>query len=179
VKLRIHTLIAALALLLFAAVAGTASATQSIAKPGFPPGTWIGSGYGEAEIALDGDLITLMSTTLKFTLNVSRDGKVAGKGTLTRLQTGSGSVGSKITGVAKVTFSGSPTHVRYSGSEVVTTKFIDAEHVQGTTFTRQVTGGLVIKKARSCLVTGGHTVAGAGPSVKFTWKASLKGVTCR
>jgi hypothetical protein len=178
-KLRIHTLIAALALLLFAAFAGTASATQSIAKPGFPPGTWIGTGQAFAETGFDGDLITSMSGTAKFTLNVSRDGKVTGKGTWTTLQTGAGSVGSKITGIAKVTFSGTPTDVRYSGSQFVTTRFVDAEHSQGTTFTRQVTGRLVIKKARSCRVTGGHTVASVGPWVKFTWTATLKGVTCR
>ncbi len=175
-KLRFHTLIT---LLLFAALAISASAAQSTPKPGFPAGTWIGGGYGEAEIALDGDLITLLSTNLTFTLNVSRNGRVTGEGTLRTLQTGSGSVGSRITGVANVTFSGTPINVRYSGSQVVTTKFIDAEHVQGTKFTRDISGGLAIKKARSCRVTGGHIARGDGPTVRFNWQARLKGVSCR
>jgi len=174
-KHRIHTLVATLALLLFAVAASTASATEAAPKPGFPTGTWIGAGYGEAQLALDGDLITLYSTNLNFTLNVSKDRKVTGKGTLRSLQTGSGSVGSKITGVSKLTFSGTPTNVRYAGTQVVTTKFVDAAHVQGTTFTRRISGGLAINKARSCRVSGGHRFEG----VTFTWKAALKGVTCR
>jgi hypothetical protein len=174
-KLRTFTIAATLALALVAAALGSASATEAAPKPGFPPGTWIGAGSGEAEIALDGDLITLYSTNLNFALNVSKDGKVTGKGTLKSLQTGSGSVGSKITGVAKLTFSGTPTNIRYAGTQVVTTGFVDAEHVQGTTLTRKISGGLAIKKARSCRVSGGHRFG----SVTFTWQARLKGVTCR
>jgi hypothetical protein len=169
------TIKALVALLLVAASAFAASAAQAAPKPGFPTGTWLGAGYGEAEIALDGDLITLHSTNLDFVLNVSKDGIVTGSGTLRSLQTGSGSVGSKITGVAKLTFSGTPTNIRYAGTQVVTTKFIDAAHVDGTTFTREITGGLVPKKARSCRVSGGHWFQG----VTFTWQARLKGVTCR
>jgi hypothetical protein len=172
-KPRTSTIAATLALL--AAALGSASATDAAPKPGFPPGTWIGAGYGEAEIALDADLITLYSTNLNFTLDVTKDGKVTGRGTLRSLQTGSGSVGSRITGVAKLTFSGTPTQIRYSGTQVVTTKFVDAAHVQGTTFTRGISGGLVIKKARSCRVSGGHRVEG----LTFAWQARLKGVTCR
>lgn len=170
-KLKIRT---TLALLLFAAFAITTSVAQSAPKPGFPSGTWIGSGYGEAEIALDGDLITLYSTNLNFALTVSKDGTVRGSGMLRSLQTGSGSVGSKITGVAKLTFSGTPTNIRYSGTQVVTTKFIDAAHVQGTTFERNISGGLVPRKARSCRVSGGHRFQG----VTFNWQARLKGVKC-
>jgi hypothetical protein len=104
-------------------------------------------------------------------------GKVSGKGTWTTTQIGSGSVGSKITGVASVTFSGTPTDVRYKGTEVIKTAFIDPVHTTGTTFTRHAPykGRLVIKKALSCRVTGGHTFDGG----TFTWKAALKGVTCR
>jgi hypothetical protein len=170
--LTIKTLVA---LLLVAASAIAASAAQSAPKPGFPAGTWIGSGYGEAEIALDGDLITLYSTNLSFTLSVSKNGTVTGTGTLRSLQTGSGSVGSKITGVATLTFSGTPTSIRYAGKQVVTTKFVDAAHVQGTTFTRDITGGLAIRKARSCRVSGGHRFQG----FTHTWQARLKRVKCR
>jgi hypothetical protein len=174
-KSSMYTLIAALSLLLFA---GSASATQSTAKPGFPPGTWIGTGQLFAETGFDGDLITSLSGSATFTLKVSRNGKVTGSGKWTTLQTGDGPVSSKITAVARVTFSGTPTAVRYAGTQVVTTRFGDAAHSQGTTFTRDVSGGLTIKKARSCRVTGGYKVAGEGPWVKFDWTASLKGVKC-
>jgi hypothetical protein len=169
-KLTIKTFIA----LLLAASAIAASAAQSAPKPGFPAGTWIGGGYGEAEIALDGDLITLYSMNLSFTLSVSKNGAVTGTGTLKSLQTGSGSVGSRITGVAKLTFSGTPTSIRYAGTQVVTTKFGDAAHVQGTTFERKISGGLVPRNARSCRVSGGHRFEG----VTFNWQARLKGVKC-
>jgi hypothetical protein len=179
-KLRINTLTGALALLLLAASAGTASATQSAPLPGFQPGTWVGTGEGAAETGFDGDLITSMSVTATFTLTVSRDGKVAGSGTWRTLETGAGSVGAKITGIARVSFSGTPTDVRYAGTQVVTTGFVDAAHKKGTTFTRKVSGKLTIKKALSCRVTGGHRIAGAlGPWVVFRWKATLKGVNCR
>ncbi|MGH3128086.1 MAG: hypothetical protein ACRDPX_09205 [Gaiellaceae bacterium] len=173
-KLRTFTIAATLALALLAATLGSASATDAAPKPGFPAGTWIGAGYGEAEIALDGDLITLYSTNLNFTLNVSKGGAVTGTGMLRSLQTGSGSVGSKITGVAKLTFSGTPTNIRYAGTQVVTTKFIDAAHVDGTSFERKISGGFVPRKARSCRVSGGHRFQG----VTFNWQARLKGVKC-
>ena len=174
-RLRTFTTVATLALALLAAALGSASATNAAPKPGFPAGTWIGGGYGEAEIAFDADLITLYSTNLSFTLKVSKGGTVTGTGTLRSLQTGSGSVGSRISGVATLTFSGTPTNVRYAGTQVVTTRFVDAEHVQGTTLTRKISGGLVPTKARSCRVTGGHRFEG----VAFNWQARARGVTCK
>lgn len=170
-KLTIKTLVA---LLLVAASAFAASAAQSAPKPGFPSGTWIGSGYGEAEIALAGDLITLYSTNLNFTLNVSKNGTVTGTGMLKSLQTGSGSVGSKITGVAKLTFSGTPTNIRYAGTQVVTMGFVDQAHNEGRSFERKISGGLVPRKALSCRVSGGHRFQ----EVTFNWQARLKGVKC-
>ena len=56
----------------------------------------------------------------------------------------------------------------------MTTKFVDAAHVQGTTFERAISGGLMPRKARSCRVSGGHRFQG----VTFNWQARLKGVKC-
>ena len=175
-KHKIHTLVAALALLLFAAAAGTASAHKSVAKPGFPSGTWIGTGVLTGKTETVGDITTQTSGTAKFTLIV-KGGKVSGRGTWRTTQFGSGSVGSKITGFASVTFSGTPIDVRYKGTEVIKTAFVDPAHTTGNVFTRQApySGRLVIKKALSCRVTGGHTFEDG----TFTWKAALKGVTCR
>ncbi|HJV30275.1 MAG TPA: hypothetical protein VJ645_07130 [Gaiellaceae bacterium] len=176
-KHRIHTFVAALMLLPFAAAAaGTASAHQSVAKPGFPSGTWIGTGVLTGKTETVGDITTRTSGTAKFTLTV-KGGKVSGRGTWRTTQVGSGSVGSKIVGVASVTFSGTPIDVRFKGTEVIKTSFVDAAHTTGNVFTREApySGRLVIKKALSCRVTGGH----AFEDGTFTWKAALKGVTCR
>jgi hypothetical protein len=173
-KLRTHLLAASLSLLLLAAAAGTASA---IAKPGFPAGTWSGAGSLAGTTATAGDLTVRSSGTLTFTLRVSQDGTVGGYGKWRVTQIGSGSVGSKIVGVSSVTFSGTPIDVRYKGIQVITTRFIDQAHENvGNTFTRKepISGRLVIKKAGSCLVTGGHTAEGG----TFKWKASLQGVKC-
>lgn len=175
-KLGSHKLVATLALLLCAGAAGNASAAETVAKPGFPAGTWIGTGVLAGTTETVGDLTTRSSGTAKFTLTVS-NGKVTGKGTWRVTQIGSGSVDSRIVGTSTVTFSGTPTDVRYKGVQVITTRFVDAAHEAGTTFTRKqpISGRLIIKKARSCLVTGGHAFDGG----TFSWKASLKGVTCR
>jgi hypothetical protein len=173
-KLRTHLLAASLSLLLLAAAAGTASA---VAKPGFPAGSWSGAGSLAGTTETAGDLTVRSSGTLKFTLRVSQDGKVGGFGKWRVTQIGSGSVGSKIVGVSNVTFSGTPIDVRYKGTQVITTRFVDPVHSTGNTFTREepINGRLVIKKAGSCLVTGGHKAEGG----TFKWKASLQGVTCR
>lgn len=178
-KLRTHTLTALALAVTFAAFAGTTSASQSAPLPGFEPGTWVGTGQTLVASGSAGGLTTSMSGTATFRLTVSRDGRVAGTGTWRTVQIGKGTVSSRITGVARVKFSGTPTDVRYAGTQVVTTRFGDVEHSAGTTFTRKVSGKLTIKKALSCRVTGGYRVGGAGPSVTFNWKATLKGVTCR
>jgi hypothetical protein len=123
------------------------------------------------------DLTIRTQGSAKFTLKVSRDQKVSGTGTWIFQQFGSGPVGSKITGVSKVTFSGTPSDVRFKGTQVVTTKFQDAAHKDGNTFTSEKpqTGVLVIKKANACIVSGGHRTAVG----TFTWKAVPKGATCR
>jgi hypothetical protein len=175
-KIKFPVLATMLALALVA-VAATASATQAIAKPGFPAGTWLGNGTLAAKTETVAGLTTRTSGSAKFTLNVSNGGGITGKGVWTSKQIGSGSVNSSIIGVAKVTFLGTPTDVRFKGVQVITTKFQDPAHSTGTTFTKKepVRGSLVIKKAGSCLVTGGHTFDGG----KFSWRAALQGVTCR
>jgi hypothetical protein len=173
-KHRIHTVAVALALVLLAA-AGTATAGDSAAKPGFRPGTWNGTGVLATTTETVADLTVRTSGTAKFTLTVSKGGRVTGKGTWTVTQIGTGSVKSTIKGVATVKFSGTATDVRFSGTQVVTTWFGDVAHSAGTTFTRGYTGRLVIKKAGSCRATGGHTFDDG----TFSWKALLNGVTCR
>jgi hypothetical protein len=175
-KVKFPILATTLALVLVA-VAATASATQAVAKPGFPAGTWIGNGVLAVQTETVAGLTTRTSGSAKFTLNVSKAGRISGKGVWKIKQIGSGSVNSRVTGVATVSFFGTPTDVRFKGVEVITTEFQDPAHSTGTTFTKKepARGSLLIKKAGSCLVTGGHSFDGG----TFSWRAALQGVTCR
>ena len=177
-KIKRMTVATALAVAAITAALVGAASSQAGPKPGFPPGTWIGTGVMTVQTEVVADLTIRTTGSARFTLNVSRDHKISGKGTWITTQYGSGPVGSKITGVASVTFSGTPTDVRFSGSQTITTKFVDAAHPEvGATFTKKEydkRGSLVIKKAGPCLVTGGHTFEGG----KFNWKAVLKGTKC-
>ena len=173
-KRKTHALATMLALAAIA-VAATASATQAGAKPAFPAGTWTGTGVLATETETVAGLTTRTSGSATFTLKVSKAGRVTGKGSWKVTQIGTGSVSSKITGVANVSFSGTRANVRFEGTEVVTTKFWDATLETGNTFTRKepYRGSLVIKKVGRCLVTGGHTFDGG----TFGWKAKPLG--CR
>jgi hypothetical protein len=175
-KVKFPALVTTVALVLVA-VAASASATQAVAKPGFPAGTWLGNGTLAAETETVAGLTTRTSGSAKFTLNVSKGGSITGKGVWTIKQIGTGSLNSRIVGVAKVTFFGTPTDVRFKGVQVVTSEFQDPTISTGHTFTKKelARGRLLIKKAGSCLVTGGHTFDGG----KFSWRAALQGVTCR
>src|SRR5262245_51947366 len=158
---------------LVAAIGATSSGAAP--KPGFAPGTWDVTGTMRGTSTDYGQTIDTKGT-FKFTLRVTKAGGISGTGTWQTTAIGSGAISSKITGFMRVTLSGTPTDVRYSGNQTLTMHFTDGVASSGNTVTRKKvsTGKLVIKKALSCKVTGGHTNHG----VVTTWTATLKGVTC-
>jgi hypothetical protein len=104
-------------------------------------------------------------------------GKVTGTGKWTYLQIGTGGdIESKLTGVAPIKFGGTPTKPTFAGTLKVKANFVGYGRVPTTTsFTRPLTGWLLIKKTGGCKVTGGHANAAATVS----WTAALKGAgTC-
>jgi hypothetical protein len=166
----VAALVLAAAGLLVAAATGRAAA-----KPGFPAGTWIGKGVITAPTETVGGITTVTKGTLKFSLAVSKSGKVTGKGTWKLVQIGSGDLDSRIVGVAPVTFAGAPTNVAFAGTETLTTQFsVDGRVISGKTLSRQMKGRLVIKRAFGCKVVGGHV----NGETTVTWTALRKGSKC-
>jgi hypothetical protein len=150
-----------------------ATGASAVAKPGFPSGTWNGKGTLTAPTETVADLTTRIGGKLTFRLNVS-GGKVSGTGKWTIVQVGTGSIASKITGVANVTFSGTPTNVTFSGMQTMHMEFVGYGKHTERTITRSYKGVLVITKAGSCKVSGGHT----NGKTTVKWSALLAGVTC-
>ena len=170
-KLRIHTIVAALSLLLFAAAAGAASATQAVAKPGFLPGTWKGTGTIVGSSS-DGLMSTKHTGTIRFTLVVRPDLSVTGSGRWNVTMKGSGSdTSSLIKGAAALKLSGPATDVRFAGTQIVTGSIT----ASGVTVPlrmkpRALSGRLVISRAGKCSANG---TAPMGPGVSLKWSALL------
>ena len=169
-----HSTVAALVLAAAGLVLAPA-AGHAAAKPGFPAGTWVGKGVITAPTETVAGLTTVTKGSLKFTLAVSKSGKVTGKGTWRLVQIGSGDLDSKIVGVAPVTFSGAPTNVGFTGMQTLTTQFsVDGRVIGGKTSTQPMKGRLVIKRAFGCKVVGGHV----NGETTVTWTALRKGSKC-
>jgi hypothetical protein len=158
--------------LLWSVGAAAAPDRVAVAKPGFPAGTWVGTGVISSPDETVAGHTTRFSGKFSFTLKVSR-GSVSGTGKWTYRQIGTGGdIESKLVGVAPITFAGTPTKPTFSGTLTVNAEFIGYGKIKtGNTFTKPLTGWLLIKKAGSCRVTGGHT----NGTTTVSWKAVLKG----
>jgi hypothetical protein len=170
-KLRMLTLVATLGLLLLAAVAGGASATEAAAKPGFLPGTWNGIGTISGSLD-DGFASTRFSGKLGFHLKVKPDLTVTGSGSRVMTMKGSGPVSSSMTGIAVLKFSGNATDARFSGIENVT----GTVTANGIPKPVRINGRainnlrLVISRGGKCSANGTVPMA---PGVTLKWTARL------
>jgi hypothetical protein len=172
---RIITTISGSLALLAATAICTVSATQAAAKPGFVPGTWNGNGTISGS-SVDGPMSTRFSGSMQFKLQVTGSTAVKGSGAWKLTMKGSGPVGSVMTGTANLTFSGTPTDIRYTGMQVVAGKVSDGTHTSPIRFSKKISGRLVVTRAGACRVLGGSPMSGG---VKLTWTALLAGAgTC-
>jgi hypothetical protein len=161
---------------LVAAVAATAVAAPTAAKPGFLPGKWqvVGTISGSSS---DGPMTTVFGGKLRFTLNVARNLSVGGSGTWAMTMKGTGPVASTMNGTAAVKLSGTSVDVRFGGQQNVTGTVSDGTLSTPIRMTRPLNGRLVIKRAGQCRVTGTSPMGGG---VTLTWTALLAGSgTCR
>lgn len=169
-KLRIHTVAAALSLVVFTAAAG--AATQAGAKPGFLPGTWKGTGTIVGSSS-DGAMSTKHTGTIRFSLTVRPDLSVAGSGRWNVTMRGSGAgTSSTLKGAAALKLSGPATDVRFAGAQTVAGSIT----VNGVTMPinmkpRPLNGRLVISRAGKCSANG---TAPMGPGVSLKWSALLE-----
>jgi len=156
-----------------ALVAATAicivSVTQAAAKPGFVAGTWNGDGTINGS-SVDGPMSTRFDGRMQFKLQVNGSKAVTGSGAWKLTMKGSGPVGSLMTGTANLTFSGTPTDIRYTGMQVVSGKVSDGTVTTPIRFKKAISGRLVVTRAGACRVVGGSPTSGG---IKLTWTAML------
>lgn len=171
--------VGALAALLASMLCASAGAAP---KPGFPPGTWVGTGTISGTTT-DGPFTTHLAGGISFRLRVAADRRVSGSGTwkLTMLGSSDGpssdAVDSTMTGSAAVALRGSATAVTFSGLQRVTGEIRMAGRRRPISFAKPFTGRLQITRAGACRVTGATAVNGGGT---LRWSATLEGAaTCR
>jgi hypothetical protein len=146
-------------------------------KPGFLPGTWLGTGVIKGQ-AVDGPMSTRFGGGITFTLKVSQARAVSGTGTWRMSMAGSQdapadyAVSSTMKGSAAIRFAGRSTAPTYSGTQKVTGEVRSGGMRQPISMTRPVNGRLAIGRAGACLVRG-VTVIQQG--VTLTWSAKLEG----
>jgi hypothetical protein len=153
--------------------ASPAGAGPTVAKPGFPAGTWIGKGVVKAPTETVADITTTFKGSVKFRLVVSKNGKVRGTGTWRNVQVGTGGgLDSKIVAVTAMKFAGTATNPTFAGTQTTTSDFwIEGKPYGHSVKTKEITGRLVIKRAGHCKVTGGHR----NGDTTVAWSALLKG----
>jgi hypothetical protein len=177
VKPRIYAL-TALALLLVAAVAGTASAKQAAPKPGFLPGTWVGTGTIKGSVE-DGPMWTTFSGGIAFTLKVDKTFRASGSGSWkmnmlgTQDEMSEDAIDSSMFGTASLRLSGSATNVAFKGLMHVVGEIRAYGHKRPMKpFDQEIAKRLVITKATTCKVSGTTQIQ---PGVTLTWSAKRKG----
>ena len=176
-KLRIQIL-TALALLLVAAVAGTASATQTAPKPGFLPGTWIGKGTIKGSVE-DGPMWTTFSGGIAFTLKVDKSFRASGSGSWKMNMLGTqdamseDAIDTSMFGTASIQLSGSAANPAFKGVMHVVGEIRAFGHKRPMKpFDQPIAKRLVITKANACKVVGSTEIQ---PGVTLTWTAQRRG----
>jgi hypothetical protein len=176
--------LAASAAVAMIALLGTTTLAPATAapKPGFVPGTWVGTGTISGT-TIDSPMTTRFNGGISFTLRVDHGLRVTGTGTwrlgmLGAETTGSdGAMTSKLKGSAAIALTGSGTAVAFKGTQRVAGAVTAYGVTRPISFTRPLTGTLRVTKAGTCRVSGGTTLPGG---VALRWSAVLKGSgTCR
>jgi hypothetical protein len=175
--LHIRVLAAALLLGLIAAV-GAATTADAMPKPGFLPGTWIGTASISGS-ATDGPMHVKFSGRFTFSLTVSKKLAVSGRGHWALTMVGSEdaparyAVNSNTVGSAAVAIKGTSTNVIYAGKQHIEREITMAgKTTQLPPIEADLKGRLPITKATTCKVSGGWQIQ---PGVTLTWSAKRKG----
>ena len=165
-------LVLALAALAAAALAAGTSATP---LPGFGAGAWTGAGtISGTGIETAGPPATF-GGKLRFLLNVAKSGKVTGSGSWKLTMTMGGDFVGQLTGVAKLTASGTSTAVVlkgvYNAAGSLTYEGVTAPLKLEN---RPIAIKLKITRAGTCKVIG----SSLGNGIKLTWAAKTGTGTC-
>jgi hypothetical protein len=172
-----RALAAVLALAVVMAV-GAATTANAMPKPGFVPGTWIGTATITGS-ATDGPMHVKFDGRFAFSLTVSKKLAVAGRGNWTLTMVGSEdapasyAVNSNTVGSAAVAIKGTSTNVIYAGTQHIEREITMAgKTTHLAPIEADLKGRLPITKATTCKVSGGWQIQ---PGVTLTWSAKRKG----
>jgi hypothetical protein len=152
---------------------GAASVGLAAPKPGFLPGTWIGTGTISGSGPAVGGPAATFEGKLAFTMTVRRNGAVSGTGSWSRTMTSvDPGVSAIIAAKTSVQVSGSSTAPRLVGTYRAVGTFVGHGVSKTSTFApATLNETLVITRAGKCRASGSSTVKG----VTTTWTAQLKG----
>jgi hypothetical protein len=160
------------------ALTTTASAGNTMPKPGFMPGTWVGQGT-IAGTVVDGPMTTKFDGRITFRLKVNNKFGVSGTGHWTQSMFGTQDapaqygVGAMIHGTAAITLKGMATKVRFSGTQKLVTEIRAGSRKTRTNESEaDLNGRLTITRATHCKVDGKTEIQ---PRVFLTWSATLTG----
>jgi hypothetical protein len=174
---RILILAGSIAVLAAAAAFGTAATTSAAPKPGFTPGTWVGTGTIKG-YSVDGPMSTHFDGGIAFTLKVNKQFGVSGTGTWALNMLGSEdapsdyAVDSTMRGIASIKLGGTSTGITFSGLQKITGEIRSAGVGHPISMERPLNGRLTIVRAGKCLVRGATAIQ---QDVTLTWSAKLKG----
>ena len=158
-----------------AAVTVGASVGGAAARPGFAPGTWIGSGAQKGLFSVVPGDLSPVDGSAAFTLKVSSSLRASGTLTLkTRMAIDHAGMRGVVVGVATVPFSGSGSNVRFAGTMKLTGKLTDGNLSVPFSLSKPFRGRLLITRA-GCLSVTGKTDS----QLAFAWKAVPKPGTPR
>lgn len=140
---------------LSAVAALAASVAGAAAKPGFAPGTWVGTGVQKGIFSVTSEDPSPVDGTATFTLTVSPSLRASGSLTLrSRMQIDHAGLRGVVTGIAVTRLSGSGSDVRFSGPMRLTGKLTDGTISMPFALTKHVAGRLLITRAGCAKVVG-------------------------
>lgn len=162
-------LVSAIAFGLAASVGGAA------AKPGFAPGTWVGTGTQKGLFSVVPGDASPVDGTAAFTLKVGSSLRASGTLTLrTRMAVDHAGLRGVVVGVATVPLAGSGSAVRFAGTMKLSGKLTDGKLTMPFALAKPFGGRFLITRA-GCLSVTGKTDS----QLAFTWKAIPKPGTPR
>lgn len=144
-------------------------------KPGFRPGTWVGSGVQKGIFSVVPGDPSPVDGTATFTVKVTKSNRVGGSLTLkTRMGIDHAGMRGTIVGVANTTLSGSGRDIRFAGEMRLSGQLTDGRITLPFALTKPVSGRLLITRSLCTSVVGG-----TDSQLSFTWRAVPKPGTTR
>jgi hypothetical protein len=137
-----------------ALLAAAGSDAHAAPKPGFLPGTWVGTGIHKGVFTLAGNS-SPTTGTVSFTLAVDKSLKASGTLMIkTTMHTSIEDMRGTVVGTGTMKISGTGSDVRYSGTLALKGKLTDGKVTIPFRLTRPVSGGLRITRAGCTKVSG-------------------------